>query len=57
MRRGSSNLRNKALFFSVKPDGSVPSVLRYAFRVATASAGALTHSEAIAISVTARPWV
>ena len=55
--RGSSNLRNRALFFSVKPDGSVPSLLRRALRVAITSAGAFTHSEAIAISVTATPWV
>jgi hypothetical protein len=43
-------------FFEVKPDGNDPSLRRSCFRVAIASAGAFTHSAAIAIRVPATPW-
>ena len=44
------------IFFEVKPDGNDPSLRRSCFRVAIASAGAFTHSAAIAIRVPATPW-
>ena len=41
--RGSSNLRNSAWFFSVKPIGNVPSLLRSVLSVAITSGDAFTQ--------------
>ena len=50
-------LAQQGLVLFGQADGSVPSLLRSSLRVATTSGDAFTHSEAIAISVTATPWV